>query len=97
MDYVASAERWKVKKPAPRFFQRIVDKLQLEACSIAYVGDRLDDDILPALGADMIAVFIRRGPWGFLHSRRPEAARAHLRTEDLNELPDALARARLIA
>ena len=62
MDYVASAERWKVKKPAPRFFQKIVDKLQLEACSIAYVGDRLGADILPALGADMIAVFIRWGP-----------------------------------
>ena len=69
VDFVASSERWNVKKPAPEFFQKILDELQLEAGEIAYVGDRLDNDILPALKAGMIAVFIRRGPWGFLHAR----------------------------
>lgn len=97
VDFVASSERWKVKKPAPEFFQKIVDELKLAAGEIAYVGDRLDNDILPALNAGMIAIFIRRGPWGFLHARSPEIAKAHLRIENLSELPDALARARLIA
>ncbi len=97
VDLVASSERWNVKKPAPEFFQKIIGELQLAAGEIAYVGDRLDNDILPALGAGMIAVFIRRGPWGFLHARSPEVARAHLRIENLSELPDALTHARLIA
>ena len=38
----------------------------------------------------MVAVFVRRGPWGIVHARRPELARAHLRLETLAELPDAL-------
>ena len=92
VDFVASSERWNVKKPAPAFFQKIIDELQLAAGAIAYVGDRLDNDILPARNAGMITVFIRRGPWGFLHARRPEMAQAHLRIENLGELPDALDR-----
>lgn len=97
VDFVASSERWNVKKPAPEFFQKIIGELQLAAGEIAYVGDRLDNDILPARSAGMITVFIRRGPWGFLHAQRPEAAQAHLRIENLRELPDALEHARLIA
>jgi FMN phosphatase YigB (HAD superfamily) len=92
VDFVASSERWNVKKPATAFFQKIIDELRLAASSIAYVGDRLDNDILPARNAGMITVFIRRGPWGFLHARRPEVAQAHLRIEHLGELPDALDR-----
>ena len=42
--------------------------------------------------AGMLAVFLRRGPWGYLHAGLPEAARAHIRIESLAELPDALAR-----
>ena len=57
-----------------------------------YVGDRVDNDILPAVEAGMIAVFIRRGPWGFLHAQWPEAQRAHLRIDSLTELPEALDR-----
>src|SRR4029077_19769588 len=73
-DFVASSERWNVKKPAPAFFQKVIDELHLAAGAIAYVGDRLDNDIVPARSAGMVAVFIRRGPWGFLHARQPEVA-----------------------
>ena len=37
------------------------------------------------------AVFVRRGPWGWMHAERPEIERAHLRLESLLDLPDALA------
>lgn len=90
-DFVASATRWNVEKPSPLFFEKLVEASRAAPASIAYVGDRLDNDILPALAAGMVAVFIRRGPWGYLHARRPESARAHLRIESLSELPDALA------
>jgi len=39
----------------------------------------------------MIGVFVRRGPWGVIHAGWPEAARASLRLENLEELPEALA------
>jgi FMN phosphatase YigB (HAD superfamily) len=54
------------------------------------VGDRLDNDVLPAVAAGMTGVFVRRGPWGVIHATWPEAARANLRLETLNELPAAL-------
>lgn len=48
------------------------------AC-IAHVGDRLDNDIVPAKDAGMFTAFVRRGPWGHLHARRPEVEVADLR------------------
>jgi len=88
--FVASSARWQVHKPSPLFFCKLVEEAQAPADTIAYVGDRLDNDVLPALEAGMMAIFLRRGPWGYLHALRPEAARAHLRIEGLAELPDAL-------
>jgi FMN phosphatase YigB (HAD superfamily) len=90
VDFVASSARWNVEKPSRAFFQRIIHELNMDPSSIAYVGDRLDNHILPAQAAGMITVFIRRGPWGFLHARRPEASQAHVMIEHLSELPAAL-------
>jgi FMN phosphatase YigB (HAD superfamily) len=92
IDFVGSSAEWKVEKPAPAFFQRIVADLNMSPASIAYVGDRLDNDVLPALDAGMIAVFLKRGPWGFIHAQRPDASKAHLRIDGLSELPHALDR-----
>lgn len=89
--FVASSARWGVQKPSPDFFARIVAELGLEAGEVAYIGDRLDNDVLPARDAGMVAVFCRRGPWGYVHALRPEADRAHLRVDSLAELPEALA------
>ena len=58
----------------------------LPAGEIAYVGDRVDNDVEPALAAGMVAVHIRRGPWGYLHEPPPEA----LRITSLDELPAVL-------
>jgi HAD superfamily hydrolase (TIGR01549 family) len=86
VEFVASSARWGVEKPSAAFFHRVIQELQLPPGSIAYVGDRVDNDVLPALDAGMIAVFLRRGPWGFLQAGRPEAQRAHLRIERLMDL-----------
>jgi FMN phosphatase YigB (HAD superfamily) len=50
----------------------------------------LDNDIHPALAAGMVAVFLRRGPWGYIHAAHPDVIRAHLRLESLDELPERL-------
>ena len=91
VDFVASSARWGVEKPDPAFFQRIVAESGVSPDQIAYIGDRLDNDVLPAVASGMVGVFVRRGPWGVIHATWPEAARASLRLNNLEELPEALA------
>jgi HAD superfamily hydrolase (TIGR01509 family) len=90
-DLISSSEGWGLEKPDPRFFERVVAELGLEPEEVAYVGDRVDYDIVPAAAAGLVAVFIRRGPWGFIHASWPEVDRAQIRIESLTELPGALA------
>lgn len=53
-------------KPDPAFFQRICDVVEAGPEAIAYVGDRIDNDVLSAKTAEMLFVHVRRGPWGVL-------------------------------
>ena len=92
-DYLASSARWGIEKPSPQFFGRIAETAALPPSETAYVGDRLDNVVLPALEAGMFGVFLARGPWGVLHARRPEAARASLVIRTLTDLPPALSNA----
>lgn len=87
VDLVGSSERWGVEKPSPAFFARLVEEAGCEPGEIAYVGDRIDNDVDPALAAGLVAVHIRRGPWGYLHEGRE---RAHLRIDSLAQLAAAL-------
>jgi FMN phosphatase YigB (HAD superfamily) len=90
-DFVASSERWGVEKPDPGFFAKLAAAAGEPPHTIAYVGDRLDNDILPAKAAGMTAIFIRRGPWGLIHAASPDAAHADLRIERLDGLASRLA------
>jgi FMN phosphatase YigB (HAD superfamily) len=91
-DFIASSARWGVEKPDPAFFAKVAEAAAVPATAIAYVGDRLDNDVLPAKAAGMFCVFIRRGPWGVIHAASPQAAEADLRLETLAGLADALRR-----
>jgi FMN phosphatase YigB (HAD superfamily) len=86
LDVVASSAVLGVSKPDPAFFAAVAHLAGAGPETIAYVGDRVDNDVLPAKAAGMIAVHIRRGPWGYVHARRPEAASADLRIDSLDEL-----------
>ena len=79
-----------VSKPDPAFFDRILQISGLPAASIAYVGDRVDNDVVPAVRAGMTAVHVRRGPFGVLQAEWPDAALASLRLDSLAELPGRL-------
>jgi HAD superfamily hydrolase (TIGR01509 family) len=91
VDVVASSAAWGVEKPSPEFFSRVADAAGVAPSEVAYVGDRVDNDVVPAKEAGMTAVFLRRGPWGYVHAGWPEADAADLRIESLAELPAALA------
>ena len=86
VDFVGSSAGWGVEKPAQAFFERLAREAGAEPAKIAYVGDRVDNDVEPALAAGMVAVHIRRGPWGYLH----EAPGGALRIRSLDELPSVL-------
>jgi HAD superfamily hydrolase (TIGR01509 family) len=86
VDFVGSSARWGAEKPAPEFFARVADEAGVAPEQIAYVGDRVDNDVVPALAAGMVAVHIRRGPWGYLH----EPPITALRVGSLGELSRVL-------
>ena len=92
VDYVASSAGWGVEKPSPAFFARVAELAGAPPQRIAYVGDRADNDVAPAAAAGMLAVFLRRGPWGLLQAGLPDAARAAIQINALAELPTALER-----
>ncbi|RJL27275.1 HAD family hydrolase [Bailinhaonella thermotolerans] len=95
VDGVHTSAAWGVEKPAPGFFAKVAAVAGREPAEILYVGDRLDNDVLPAARAGMRTALLRRGPWGYLHAARPEAARADLVLDDLRHLVTALAGSRL--
>ena len=86
VEVLGSSERWGVAKPSEAFFERVVEAVGSAPAKIAYVGDRVDYDVLPALAAGMTAVHVVRGPWGFLHES-PEDA---IVIRSLDELPGVL-------
>ena len=48
---IGSSASWGVRKPAPAFFERMISEAGCEPHRLAYVGDRVDNDVDPALAA----------------------------------------------
>ena len=86
VDFVGSSGRWGIDKPSAAFFERVAAEAEVASDELAYVGDRVDNDVEPALAAGMTAIHVRRGPWGHLY----EPPAAAIRIRSLDELPGAL-------
>jgi HAD superfamily hydrolase (TIGR01549 family) len=76
------------EKPSRGFFEKVADVAGAKPSDVLYVGDRLDNDVLPAKAVGMQTVLIRRGPWGYLHAEWPQAAQADAIVDSLLEIPD---------
>jgi len=87
VDFVGSSERWGVEKPDPGFFAHVTDEAGVPAGEILYVGDRVDNDVVPALAAGLHAIRIRRGA----HAQ-VESPAGTVTIDSLAELPEALDR-----
>lgn len=75
VDVLAMSEALGVAKPDPSFFVRALALMGSPAPSdVAYVGDRVDNDVVPARAAGLHSVWLRRGPWGLLQEDRAGAA-----------------------
>ena len=92
VDFIAVSAALGVTKPSTAFFEKVAHMSGVPAREIAYVGDRLDNDILPARAAGMATFFLLRGPWAKVQARLPEAALASARLTSLAEIPDTLMR-----
>lgn len=86
-DVISSSASLGVRKPDPAFFGLVVELAGCAPGEVAYVGDRVDNDVLPAAAAGLVAIHVRRGPWGNLQRTPPEAT---LGLDDLEALPDSL-------
>ncbi|MFP4311052.1 MAG: HAD family hydrolase, partial [Nitriliruptoraceae bacterium] len=54
-----------VSKPDDAFFTRLVELTGVTAAhQLLYVGDRVDNDVLPAAAAGLRTCWLKRGPWG---------------------------------
>lgn len=79
-----------VSKPDPAFFALVVERLGVTARETLYVGDRVDNDMAPAIDAGMATCWLRRGPWGRLQDL-PDGLEVDIELEGLGELATLLA------
>ncbi len=89
-DVVAMSDEMGVAKPDPAFFTRSLALIgSPDPGDVAYVGDRLDNDVAPAMSAGMRAVWLRRGPWGVIQRPSPDL-RPALVVDSLSELAERI-------
>jgi HAD superfamily hydrolase (TIGR01549 family) len=90
-DMIATSDDWGASKPDVAFFEHVIEATPAEPGEILYVGDRLDNDIRPAVQAGLLTALIRRGPWGTIQQDDPEAAAiTTMRIDSLAELPEKI-------
>ncbi|MFI6869076.1 HAD family hydrolase [Nocardia sp. NPDC050406] len=92
VDGIYTSAEWELEKPDPKFFLKVAEVAGVAAADICYVGDRVDNDVMPANAAGMVPVLVRRGPWGYLHSELPQASKYGVVVDGLDALVDILPR-----
>ncbi|WP_405423747.1 HAD family hydrolase [Streptomyces erythrochromogenes] len=87
-DLIVTSGDWRVSKPAPAFFERVLEVSGSPAAETLYVGDHPANDIHPARAAGLRTAHIRRGPWGHWWADDPEVrAAADWSINSLTDLP----------
>lgn len=86
VEVMAMSDAMGVAKPEPAFFARTLELMgSPDPAAVAYVGDRVDNDVLPSAAAGMRAVWVRRGPWGVIQAL-PDGSTPALVVRSLDEL-----------
>ncbi len=81
-----------MSKPDPAFFEAVAKEMPCGPEEALYVGDRLDNDIRPAVEVGFKTALIKRGPWATIQQLDPDAARLPtFRIDSLAELPGLIA------
>ena len=87
-DMIATSDDWGVTKPDPGFFRKMIEESPVGPGETLYVGDRLDNDIIPAARLGLRTALINRGPWAVIWRDDPAASQVPtFRIDSLAELP----------
>ena len=90
-EQVVTSEELQTEKPAADFFAAVLGLCPTDdPARVLYVGDRVDNDVLPAAAAGLRTCWLRRGPFGHLQDLTDEVT-PDLTLEGLGELPMLLA------
>jgi HAD superfamily hydrolase (TIGR01549 family) len=79
-----------VSKPDVRFFEHILKQCDVPPADAVMVGDRLDNDIIPAKVLGMKTILVKVGPYSILEPRTPDEI-PDVIIVSADELPDAIA------
>lgn len=91
VDALATSEGLGAEKPDAAFFAAVLALAGVDDPGGAlYVGDRVDNDVVPALELGWRVCWLQRGPWGRLQELA-EGVEPDLVLEGLGELPTLLA------
>lgn len=90
-DWIVTSDQLGAEKPDVAFFEELVNRQKLDPGATAYVGDRFENDVLPAQKAGFRGILLTRGPWGYVNRAHPDAKAADQRIDSLAELTEALA------
>lgn len=87
---IVTSDELGAEKPAAAFFHGVCARVgDVPTEQVLYVGDRVDNDVLPAAAAGLRTCWLRRGPWGVLQDL-PLDDDADLVLDGLGELPHLL-------
>jgi HAD superfamily hydrolase (TIGR01549 family) len=93
VDLIGTSDDWGASKPDRAFFDRVAEVVPAEPGEMLYVGDRVDNDIRPAVAAGMHTALVRRGPWATIQWNTEEAEKLPtFRVESLLELSGQIRR-----
>jgi HAD superfamily hydrolase (TIGR01549 family) len=86
-DVVITSDELGTHKPDPAFFAEVLRVAGTDdPAEVLYVGDRIDNDVVPSITAGLRSCWLRRGPWGHLQDL-PDGIEPDLVLEGLGELP----------
>ena len=90
VEVMAMSDGLGVAKPDVAFYARTLELMgDPPPASVAYVGDRVDNDVLPSMAAGMRGIWLRRGPWGVIQ-RLPDGTQPALTVDSLDELVERI-------
>lgn len=86
-DDIATSDELGAEKPDVAFYDAVMLRVgATDPAQVLYVGDRIDNDIVPAANYGLHTCWLRRGPWGHLQEP-PDGLEVDLVLEGLGELP----------
>jgi HAD superfamily hydrolase (TIGR01549 family) len=66
-DVIVMSDELGAEKPTAAFYDLALAAMgDPDPAAVAYVGDRVDNDVIPAIDRGLRAIHLRRGPWGIL-------------------------------